>query len=105
MKPIDYRDETWRDVNARVSGERLRVLNAWWQYGACTTAELAERSGMSVLSVRPRTTELLELGMVELAGDARGTEGRYRAVPDGVALDRFLNRQRAELQNQMTLQL
>ena len=80
MKPVDYRNETWEQIEGRVSGMRARVYDAWWRYGPCTTRELADRAGLDILEVRPRTTELVQLGLVDLAGEERGTEGRYRAM-------------------------
>jgi hypothetical protein len=49
--------------------------------GPCTTAELAEESGLNILRVRPRVTELVQLGLARLAAvQVKKTEGRYEAV-------------------------
>jgi len=42
---------------------------------------LAALSGIDLLNVRPRTTDLCALGLVELT-DKNGTEGIYQAVPE-----------------------
>lgn len=90
MKPIDYRNETWEDVRARVDRLRLTVYYALERTGACTTRELATRSGIDILTVRPRVTELYQLGLVELVNpEAGGGEGIYQVVNWVVARYRF----------------
>jgi hypothetical protein len=96
MKPIDYRDETWESLQGRLHGDLLRALTAWRIYGPGTTREVAQRSGIDLLTFRPRTTDLCHLGFVSLVDDAApAREGRYRAllVADASAL--FAERQRA----------
>jgi hypothetical protein len=66
MRPIDYRNETWESIKRRIAGDRMRVYDAWTKHGPCTTEELFARSGIRILSLRPRTTELMQLGLVEL---------------------------------------
>jgi len=79
MKPIDYRNATFADLQRHITGDRMRVLAAWKKHGPCTTEDLAERCSISILSLRPRTTELLQLGFVILmGGKKRG--GVYRAA-------------------------
>ena len=81
MKPVDYRNATWDSLQARVSGLRMTALAALQKHGACTTRELAAASGIDILNIRPRITELIQLGLVELTpGDTRGHEGVYRAL-------------------------
>lgn len=93
MKPIDVRNECWADIQARVCGDRLRVYGFWKDYGPCTTQELSEKTGMSILSLRPRTTELYQLGLVELVDAAGGgKQGVYRAVDLDMAQRAFENR-------------
>jgi hypothetical protein len=83
MKPIDFRMATFDDLQLRIAGGRAEVLAAWRKHGTCTTQELAELSGISILTLRPRTTELFQLGFVCLADHqpAKG-EGIYRARTD-----------------------
>jgi len=83
MKPIDFRNATWADLQERLQGQRLAVFNAWKKFGPCTTQQLAASSGLSILSLRPRTTELFQLGFIRLAEQqpAKG-EGVYRARTD-----------------------
>jgi hypothetical protein len=78
MVPIDYRNATFSDLKSRLSGLRIQVYQAFLDYGPGTTKQIADRSGLSLLTLRPRTTELLDLGFVELIG-GEGHEGIYRA--------------------------
>lgn len=79
MKPIDFRDATFEGMQVYIAGQREAVLGAWRVHGPGTTAEVCGRAGMSILSFRPRTTELLELGFVCLTDvqPVKG-EGTYR---------------------------
>lgn len=33
MKPIDFRNATWKDIQGTINGSRLRALNAWKKFG------------------------------------------------------------------------
>lgn len=79
MTPIDYKLETWESLQDRLRGLRGRVLSALAKHGPCTTRELARRAGMDILTVRPRVTELLQLGWA-VCTDGEGGEGIYRAA-------------------------
>ncbi len=107
MNSVDFRDLTFADLKARgLEGLRGRVLAAWSLHGPCTTRALAEKSGLSILSLRPRTTELLELGLVRLAEvqPVKG-EGTYRAATEGEAFDHLKRAQACALDGQRTLPL
>lgn len=75
----DIRDEMHAHIQPGVQVFQTRVWELLGKFGPCTTRQLAESSGMSLLTVRPRVTELLELGLVELSGRL-GREGVYRQV-------------------------
>jgi len=92
MNPIDLRNETFESLQSRVTGLRLMVLGAWREHGAGTTRELAARVGMDILAVRPRTTELVDLGFVRLVS-RQGHEGVYAAVSDEQVRALFLAQQ------------
>lgn len=107
MKPVDYRNETWDSLRARLTSLRLTALMAWRAHGPGTTREVAQRSGFDLLSFRPRTTELVQIGLVDLvpvaAADnahcsipnAQCHEGIYYALSDAMAHVLFLERQLA----------
>lgn len=79
MKPIDFRNENFASIAERLTGQRERVLDAWRVHGPGTTADVAERAKFSILSFRPRTTELVALGLVMLdETQPTRTEARYR---------------------------
>jgi hypothetical protein len=104
MTPIDFRNETWGTVQARIVGLRLEVWLAWQRFGPGTTREVAARRGLDILMFRPRTTELFQLGFVELdpVQPKRG-EGVYRAVHPEVALLRFEEKKRRPQQSELQL--
>jgi predicted ArsR family transcriptional regulator len=98
MKPVDFRNETFAQIQERVSGDRQRVLAAWLEHGPCTTAELAAKSGIPILTLRPRTTDLYQLGFVicveeETSGGPTGGRApagaHYRAATPAEAKDHF----------------
>lgn len=90
MKAIDYRNHTWDHVRGHLSGLRMQTYTAYVNYGPGTTREIAAKSGISLLTLRPRTTELLQLGFVEiLDGTADGREAIYISVPESIAKSRF----------------
>lgn len=104
MKPIDYRNETFADLQARITKMRSRVLDLWNINGPCTTAELAERTGTSILTLRPRTTELYQIGAVILIS-GKGTEGVYRAASTQEMLNHFSAAKREVTEPQAELPL
>jgi hypothetical protein len=87
MKPIDFRNETFHQLQERLTDLRQLVLSAWITQGPGTTRQVAQAAGIDLLTFRPRTTELFQIGAVALvegdapgaAGDGHGHEGVYRA--------------------------
>ena len=78
MKPIDFRNETFDQIRERLNADRELVHGAWLAHGPGTTREVAAKAGIDILSFRPRSTELFQLGLLELA-DKDGHQGVYRA--------------------------
>lgn len=107
MRSIDYRNATWASLQDDLAGRRLAVYAELARLGPCTTRELAERSGMDILTVRPRVTELLQLGFAVEEPEAEGSkrEGRYRALSIDEALTIFQARQAECLSGQLDLKL
>lgn len=94
MQPIDHRNTTFADLQGRLHGLRLAVLADMRQRGQGTTREIAQRSGIDILTVRPRVTELVELGFVcVVGGTEHAREGIYRALSDSEAETAFLAKQ------------
>lgn len=104
MSPIDYRNATFRDLHGRLVNLRASVYEALMEHGPCTTRELARACDIDLLTVRPRVTELVQLGFVECL-DEHGHEGRYRALTLAEAETLFAQRQRAALNPQLELEL
>lgn len=108
MSPIDYRNATFADLRNRLHGDRLSVLEALQLHGPTTTRALSEAMQWDILSVRPRITELVQLGLAELVIDAsgkRGNEGVYRALTTQEAEALFAERQKAAIDPQQDLAL
>lgn len=78
MNATEIRDLNWHDIQAQVTGLRETVYAALLLHGPCTTRQLAEASGISILTVRPRVTELCDLGFALCTG-REAKEGVYRA--------------------------
>jgi len=76
IRPFELRNLTWREVEQHVTEDMRRVHAAWLEHGPCTTRVLAARSGISLLTLRPRTTDLYQIGLVECVA-RHGTEGIY----------------------------
>lgn len=76
--PAQLRDRHFATLRARLAGRLARVYAAWLRHGPATTRQLAILSGIDLLSLRPRTTDLLALGLVECVASEAG-EGLYRA--------------------------
>ena len=98
MKPIDYRTATWEGIQSHLTNDRFATLQALRQFGPCTTRQLAEAMDWDILCVRPRVTELYQLGFCELLSKelrdpAPGREGIYQALTDEQAHSRFRQQQ------------
>lgn len=92
MDPLDYSKANWEDLQDRMSALRLAALLAWRAHGPGTTRQVAAKCGMDLLTFRPRTTELYQLGYVMLLdqpGTAARGEGIYAALTDEEAREVF----------------
>lgn len=97
MKPIDYRNATWQDIRDRVDKNRREVWQSLLSRGPSTTRELASHMRWDVLNVRPRITELHQLGFVvlqEIDGKVqrREHEGVYAALNESQAMSLYRSR-------------
>jgi hypothetical protein len=94
MKPINYRNATFETIQAHITGQRMRVYDGYRIHGPCTTRELSNFLQMSILSVRPRTTELVELDLVICIAGKDPREGFYMVRTEAEARDIFENKKR-----------
>jgi hypothetical protein len=78
MTPEEIRNATWETVKSGLRDRQESVYEAWLFYGPCTTRELAGRTGIDLLNIRPRTTELYALGLLICLGKSSG-QGIYQA--------------------------
>lgn len=105
MKPIDFRDAHFESLQERLVGRRKAVYWAWLTHGPGTTRQVAERSGIDILSFRPRSTELYQMGGIRLEdGQENGnrTEGIYRAR-DVIEWAGWVEDRRASLSGQLQM--
>ena len=77
LNTTEIRRMNFEAIFAQVNSLRFAAWGAVMRYGPGTTREIADRSGLDLLTLRPRITELLALGFVELVGRA-GREGIYK---------------------------
>lgn len=114
MKAVDYRNATFAELKGQLDKTRGAIWNAMQADGrALTTREIAALTGIDLLTVRPRVTELVQLGFVVLATDnpkssipnPKSNEGRYRALSNFDALRLFEERSRVAREPQLSLAL
>jgi hypothetical protein len=85
MKPIDFRNATFAGLQEEISAMRQSVWDAWIRFGPGTTRQVSQQCGIDILSFRPRSTELFQLGVLELVEhpghlvNVDAHEGVYRA--------------------------
>jgi len=79
MDTQQLKRDLWAELQDRLVGDRRRVYDAFMRYGPATTRRIAELIPMDLLTVRPRTTELFQDGLLEMI-DRDGHEGVYAAV-------------------------
>jgi hypothetical protein len=79
MIPTDIRKLTWDEIREHLAGPRQMIWEWLVVRGPATTSVIAEGTGINLLTVRPRVTELVQLGFAECIGRER-REGVYRAV-------------------------
>ena len=80
MNPVDFSRSTYAQIEQALGALRVHVWNGLKQHGPCTTAVLSTKMEISVLTVRPRVTELVQIGLARLVpNQPRGHEGVYEA--------------------------
>lgn len=104
MKAIDARTATWDEIRSTLTGRRLAAYEAFQLCGPGTTREVAERSGHDILSLRPRATELLQLGFL-VCEEVIDGQGIYRALTEAAALKAYEDRRKTGGPAQLPLKL
>lgn len=105
VQPIDYRNALWEEIAVRLDKNRNAVYAALLRHGPATTRALAVAMDWDILNVRPRVTELYQLGFVVLADPAAPAtkEGIYRALEWTEARREFERRKAAVTPKQLSL--
>lgn len=87
MNPEDIKRMSWAEIQGALVNMRQTIFLGFFDHGPCTNKHLAATLNIGLDSVRPRTTELVDLGLVECVGTS-GRQGIYQAVPAAIARDR-----------------
>jgi len=105
MKPIDFRNTNFEALREQLDGLRAAALRAWREHGPGTTREVAMRAGMDLLTFRPRTTELMEMGLVSIVMEEDGKPQRRQreGVYAATTLEAFEIWRRLQIENQLQL--
>ncbi len=76
----DTSSDAAASVAPRAETLRARALDEIERSNGLTADQVAGRLGMSILSIRPRITELARLGMVRDTGERRRNNSGRRAI-------------------------
>lgn len=85
MTPDQIRNANFEGLRAALDDRRREVYEAFVELGPCTTRQLADGARLDILSVRPRASELLELGLLSIAGHIIGPTGKREGVYEATA--------------------
>lgn len=81
-------EESARKVSSEARTLREQVLDVFRFNGDMTADECAEHMGLSILSIRPRFSELRAMGEIEDSGVRRKNVSGHRAVVWKLSLQR-----------------
>ncbi len=79
MNTTAIRDMTFEEIRDELDGPRHHVWDWLFARGPATTTAIADGTGIGLLTVRPRVSELVAMGFAECVGRQR-REGIYRAI-------------------------
>lgn len=79
MKTTDPRDMTWQEIQGKLDGLREQIHRWLMHHGPATTEAISQNTGIGLLTVRPRVSELCAWGFAECVGKEKH-QGIYRAV-------------------------
>lgn len=85
MSPAEIRNHTFESLRDSLAERRRDVFRAFATLGAGTTEQIAARSGIGLLTLRPRVTELCALGLLrylDFVVEGGKRSGVYEAVTD-----------------------
>ena len=101
MNPTDPRDLTWQDIRGKLAGTRELVHSWLLTHGPATTESISLGTGIGLLTVRPRVSELCAWGFAECVGRDKH-EGIYQALTVTAAQHRH---EAARSESQLNLHL
>lgn len=88
MTPADVRNLSWEELRDHLAGPRAAVWEWLRNHGPATTTAISEGTGIPLLTVRPRMTELVQLGFADCVGRLR-REGVYASISPEAARARL----------------
>jgi len=80
MSATDLRLPHYQEIRHTLIGKRLEVYRALASAGASTPTELAGVMGWDKTSVRPRLTELVDMGRATTTGTRRDSQHVFCAI-------------------------
>lgn len=100
----DLRTIHWAAIRDRLTKNRAVVYDRARIHSPFVPTELAAAMGWSITSLRPRTTDLYNAGLLETTGARRENQWEMRYVPLAVAEQRARERhEQNEKPHQLTL--
>lgn len=105
MKPIDFRNANFERLVDELPELRARAYAAWRAHGPGTTRAVAARSGMDLLTFRPRTTELCQLGLVRIFENDDEKEGTHEGVYEATPPEEWEEWREGQIDTQLKMQL
>jgi hypothetical protein len=82
MSATDLRLPHYQEIRHTLIGKRLEVYRALASAGASTPTELAGVMGWDKTSVRPRLTELVDMGRATTTGTRRDSQHVFFAITE-----------------------
>jgi len=80
MTATDLRVPHFQEIRHTLTGKRLEVYNALARVVSATPTELAGVMGWDKTSVRPRLTELVDMGRAAATGARRNSQHVFIAI-------------------------
>jgi len=80
MDNTDLRSPHFQEIRHTLKGKRLEVYNALVRVTSATPTELSSIMGWDKTSVRPRLTELVDMGRAAATGTRRNSQHVFIAL-------------------------
>ena len=106
MNTLTIRNEQFERLSPKMQESLCEVLQAWRAHGPGTTADVAEKAGLNLLTLRPRTCDLKAMGLVRLQGRCKVSHsGIYRLATEAEMMADFRAASEARATGQLSMKL